>query len=61
MIVFNSCRIIDNENVPYFIQLFLSLLGETSVWFQFFDSTNKAEVNILYIYLCALMLLFPKD
>ena len=29
--------------------------------FFFFDSTSKAEINILCIYLCALMLLIPKD
>ena len=27
----------------------------------FFDSTSKAEINILYIYICSLMLLIPKD
>ena len=61
IIALNSCIVIDSGNVSHFVQLFCSLLGEISVWFQFFDSTSKAEINILYIYLCVLVLLIPKD
>lgn len=61
IIVFNSCIIIDSGHVSHLIQLFLSFLDEPSVSFQFFDSPNKAEINFLYFYLCALVFLFPKD